>query len=369
MRLVYLICILSIASSVSSAQNFTAQQARNTPLSWKDSASLHFEFSNTNFFKNNEYSNEILNGYTLFGFNATPKFTYYLSKNTKITGGANFLKYFGEETFHEIKPVFRVQQNFSPNLSLIIGTIHNSNCHGLIKPLYHPELLITDPTEYGLQFLFQNRRFNIDLWLDWQRFITNKSDFQEEFITGLNAETQLLSQSAPLELFIPLQTVIEHKGGQIGEQDKPISTIANTAIGVGAKIPIRSDKNYLQLKQFVSGYHKITNKNEAPYNKGVGFYSRLNVRIHSFDLNFGYWQGSKYLSIAGDPIYQSYSLKKDEKLPKRKMLEAGLQYSQRFPFAKFMANFTGIYDLLDGNSDYYIGLYLYVDLDRIILKP
>jgi hypothetical protein len=368
MRLIYLTFLLSIISSVVYTQNFKAHLLKDSPAVRSDSASLYFEFTNSNFFKNNEYSNDILNGYTLLGFNAAPKLSYYLSKNTKITGGANFLKYFGKEPFHEINPVFQVQQKLTPDLSFIIGTINNSDRHALIRPLYHPELLLTDPTEYGLQFLFQNTHFKVDLWLDWQRFITKKSDFQEEFITGFSSETQILSKNAPIELSIPLQMVIKHKGGQIGEQDNPISTLANSAVGLSAKYPL-AKKKFLEFENIIAGYNKITDKNKEPFNKGLGLYSSLRLGLKAFNLNFSYWQGSKFLTIAGDPIYQSYSLKNDEKLPKRKMLEAGLQYSKDFPYSTFVVNFQWIYDLMYNNPDYFAGLYLYINLNRVLLKP
>ncbi len=369
MRLFYLTFLFCILSFFAYTQNFKTQPLKNAITSWKDSASLHFEFTNTNFFKNNEYSNNILNGYTLIGFNATPKLSYYLSGNTKITGGINLLKYFGKENFHEIKPVFRIHRKFNPQLSLIIGSIDNSNCHALTRPLYHPEILLKDPTEYGLQFLFQNRRFDIDLWLDWQRFITKKSDFQEEFITGISSESRLLTQNAPIEVYIPFQMLIKHKGGQIGDQEQPVSTISNAAIGVGARLPIATDNNFLQFENFITGYNKITDKSNEPFNKGAGLYSKLKLRINAFDFNFSYWRGSKFITIAGDPIYQSYSLKENEKLPEKEILEAGLRYTQNFPHSKFTVNFKGLYDLMNNSPDYYVGLYLYVDFDRIVLKP
>jgi hypothetical protein len=369
MRLIYLTFLFCFLASFAYNQNFKTQPLNKGPIRWKDSASLYFEYSNTNFFKNNEYSNDILNGYTLFGFNAAPELSYYLSENTKIKGGANFLKYFGEKGFHEIKPLFQVEQKFSSNLSLIFGSIKNSNCHDLISPLYNPELLLIDPTEYGLQFLFQNKRFDIDLWLDWQRFITEKSDFQEEFITGFNSEIRLLSDNAPIKLLFPTQMVIKHKGGQIGNQEEPVSTLVNTATGVGLKLPLKTDDNSLKFETLITGYHKITDKSNEPFNKGLGLFSRLNFRINAFDLHFSYWQGSNYISVAGDPIYQSYSLKKDKKMPKRKILKSGLQYSQKFRYTKLAVNFQWIYDLNLNNPDYVVGLYLYLNLNRILLSP
>jgi hypothetical protein len=367
MRLLFFCFLICTATFFSYSQSPDPLYGQDTFLQWRDSYSLYFEFSNRNYFKNNEYSNDIINGYTLIGYKATPKISYYLSDQTKISGGAFFSKNFGEPGFHDIKPVFTIQQKLSPNFSLLTGTIYNSNRHNLIRPLYHPEILIKDPTEYGLQFLYHTRDVYLDLWLDWQRFITRNSEFQEEFITGFSAETQLLSENSLTKLFIPLQIIIKHKGGQIGKQDNPISTLVNSAAGLGLNFPL--SPGTFQLESYVTGYKKLTDNSQEPFSRGLGFYSKLNYQLNQFRFNFSYWQASRFLTIAGDPLLQSYSLKKDKKVTERKLLEGGLQYSQAFPYTKLSAKFHFIYDLQTSNADYYMGLFVNINLDRILLRP
>ena len=48
---------------------------------------LNFRIENSNFFKNNEYFNDIIQGQTLIGWFLSPKFTYYPVKNAKIEAG------------------------------------------------------------------------------------------------------------------------------------------------------------------------------------------------------------------------------------------------------------------------------------------
>src|SRR6056297_1956641 len=205
MRFYYLVFILFSLIKLTYSQEFSPDPFHKSESTWKDSSALYFEFSNTNFFKNNEYFNDIVAGYTLTGFNATPTLSYHLSEKTKIKAGGHFLKLFGDEGFREIKPVFTVHQKFNPNFSFLIGTIDNSKKHSLIRPLYDPELLLTDPTQYGLQFLFKNTALEFDLWLDWQRCIHQNSPFQERFITGLSSKIYLLKEYNVFRLYLPLQ--------------------------------------------------------------------------------------------------------------------------------------------------------------------
>ncbi|MGM0496512.1 MAG: hypothetical protein ACQESJ_01195 [Bacteroidota bacterium] len=369
MHFYYLAIILFFIIKITYSQEFSPEPFHESKSQWKDSSALYFEFSNTNFFKNNEYFNDIIAGYTLTGFNATPSISYHPSEKTKITAGGHFLKLFGDDGFHDIKPVFTVHQKFNPNFSFLIGTIDNSKNHSLIRPLYDPELLLTDPTQYGFQFLFKTTALELDLWLDWQRFIHQDSPFRERFITGLSSKTHLLAENNPFKLYIPLQIITKHKGGQINNQDKPVSTLINSATGIVAEFPLTLENQSLQLENYITGFNKLNDKSEEPYKSGLGYYSKFIYNIDQFSFNAGYWRGSKFLSVYGDPIYQSFSIKNDEQIKEREILEGGFNYSRSFSHVTFSSNIQMLYDTYSETMDYYFGIYLFLKMDRFILKP
>ena len=369
MRFYYLVIILFLIIKLTYSQEFSPKPFYESESTWKDSSTLYFEFSNTNFFKNNEYFNDIVAGYTLTGFNATPTISYRLSEKTKIKAGGHFLKLFGDNGFHEIKPVFTVHQKFNPNFSFLIGTIDNSKNHSLIRPLYDPELMLTDPTQYGLQFLFQLQSVEFDLWLDWQRFIHQNSPFQERFVTGLSSKTHLFRENNTLRLYLPFQVITRHRGGQIDTDDKPVSTLVNSATGAVAGFLFNSEGHSLQLENYITGFNKLNDKSDEPYKSGLGFYSKLTWELDRLNFNIGYWRGSHFLSVFGDPLYQSYSIKDERKIHKREIVEGGLEYSRNFSHATFSANLQLLYDTHSANLDYYFGVYLFLSMDRIILKP
>ena len=49
---------------------------QNTNIQLADTSKLFLQLDNTNFIKNNEYFGDIAEGYTLLGFNLTPKLVY-----------------------------------------------------------------------------------------------------------------------------------------------------------------------------------------------------------------------------------------------------------------------------------------------------
>ena len=369
MRFYYITFILLFLIKLTYSQEFSPESFHESESTWKDSSVLYFEFSNTNFFKNNEYFNDIVAGYTLTGFNATPTINYHPSENTKIEAGGHFLKLFCDDGFHEIKPVFTVIQKFNSNFSFLIGTIDNSKNHSLIKPLYDPELMLTDPTQYGLQFLFQSQAVKFDFWLDWQRFIHQNSSFQERFITGLSSKIYLLKENDLFRLYLPLQVIIKHRGGQINNYDEPVSTMVNSATGAVAEFPLNSEDHSLLLENYITGFNKLNDKSDEPYKRGLGYYSKFTYHIDQFNFNVGYWQGSRFLSIFGNPVYQSYSIKNERKIQEREILEGGLKYSRSFSHATFSTNIQMLYDTHSDNLDYYFGIYLFLSMERLIIKP
>ena len=166
---------------------------------------LSVELDNISFFKDNEYAGTVMKGYSLPGMWLEPKVVYYPLKNMKLELGAHALIYSGAYKFpnyayHDIAtwkgnqyqrgthilPYFRAQLALS-HVNLILGDIYGGSNHGLIAPLYSPELNLTADPEMGLQFLYDSRHLHLDAWVNWLSYIFEEDTHQEAFIVGLSS--------------------------------------------------------------------------------------------------------------------------------------------------------------------------------------
>lgn len=365
MRFYYLVFCLLICNST----GFSQQSAETDRADSLHAKLLQLEFSNTNFFRNNEYTNNFQKGYSLIGFHAAPKLNYQLSKGTQIHAGGFFLRYFGEKGFHAIKPIFTVRHRFSPSFAMLMGSLHNQKRHGLSNILYDPERMLTDPTEYGIQFLYEKKNLQADLWLDWQQFIHPGSPFQEEFVVGFSSRTDLLSNHPGIDLSLPVQSLIKHKGGQIDSTEQPISTLLDFAAGITGEFHFSgNEEHFIRAESYLTGFRKLTNESPEPFKSGLGLYAQVSLNYKSFELGTGYWKGNKFRSIMGDPLYQSFPFMEGTKGEKRELIEGNLRYLIEFSEVTFSARMRMLYDTNTQKLDYHYGIYLFIDFNRPILR-
>ena len=70
---------------------------------------VQFHFAALSYVKNNEYFNEIADGYTLFGYYLNPTVSYQPHQKVQIEAGVFVRKVFGNSGFKETEPTFTVQ--------------------------------------------------------------------------------------------------------------------------------------------------------------------------------------------------------------------------------------------------------------------
>ena len=144
---------------------------------------LFFDFKSTSFLKNNEYF-EIIRGWTGIGFMLKPQLTYQPTKTTKIEAGYFLEKFSGRSSFYKPLPLFRIKQKLSKSLEVVMGHLYGNLNHKLAEPMFQFDRYYSDNVEYGIQFLFNNKYFESDLWINWEKFIFYNDPFKEEFILG-----------------------------------------------------------------------------------------------------------------------------------------------------------------------------------------
>lgn len=138
--------------------------------------------------------------------------------------------------------------------------------------------------------------------------IYKPSGEQEQIFAGGSSDITI-KQTSKFKLSVPLQVLVFHQGGQIDTLDKPLRTYFNAAAGFKFRyftsgfIKSVSTENYLVGFNDHSGVQQQAFKNDGAVYLNAGVESRLGSLILS------YWNGSKYISTAGMPIFQSVSNK------------------------------------------------------------
>ena len=205
------------------------------------------------FFKDNEYGGEHSKGYTLPGFWLRPRLTYQPINAIRLELGAHALVFDGANkypcyAYHDIArwkgsqyqsgfhilPFFRATAVWKKT-TFVLGDIYGGASHGLMEPLFAPELNLTQDPEMGFQLLHRRRRYTLDAWINWQSYIFEEDTHQEAFTVGVAQRIALSPATARLQFYIPIDIIVQHRGG---EQDLPqyelgVQTLVNGGAGVG----------------------------------------------------------------------------------------------------------------------------------------
>ena len=131
-------------------------------------------------------------------------------------------------------PWFRAQVALSDHVNIVLGDLYGAANHNLIEPLYNPELnMVADP-EMGLQLLYNSRRFDLDVWVNWESFIFREDIHQEAFTVGLSTRFKFNDPDSRFHFYAPLQVLVQHRGGELDTiLTNSVRTLMNGAVGIG----------------------------------------------------------------------------------------------------------------------------------------
>ncbi|MDP4225838.1 MAG: hypothetical protein Q8910_05615 [Bacteroidota bacterium] len=346
--------------------------SNNKEINPADSGKLLFRTENTNFFKNNEYFNKIVVGYTEIGYLLKPELVYSPTSRIRISGGVQLLKYSGINKFSDVLPVFSFQYKLLPQLDVVMGSIYGGLNHKLIEPVYQFENSYNHPVENGVQFLYKSSRIESDIWLEWERFIFQGSPYQEQLCQGTSSKIWLNDKDKKLTVSIPIQTIITHHGGQINaNKDQPLQTIAN--LGSALSLDWNRPESFIKKINFqgwLIDYHDLSPNKQQKFNSGFGLYPCLNLESQCFKMMCAYWAGNKFFSLKGEPMFRSVSTVDSMYTEKnRQLLNFKLAYEKYI--AKGIAlslRFESYYGMKDHNFDYSYGLHLIFNRDFFITR-
>lgn len=354
-----------------SAQLFPPSFYKSSELDSSLDNSIIFRIENSNFLKNNEYFNDIIQGYTLIGWFVNPKLTYHPSKNAKIEAGVHFLKYSGIDNFTRVLPTLSFQYKINQSIDVILGTLYGNTNHNMIEPLFRYEYFFTDNIENGLQFLFKTNRYKGDLWINWQEFIFKGDDKQEIFTMGISNHFFISNKESQHQFSIPLQILFVHQGGQINETNKKLITHNNDAIGLSYAYHFtNSFFKTVGTENYYLIYKDMSGNNQFPYLLGYGLYTNLFAQAGDFHARASWWYGDHYISLRGNPIFQSKSTIYTSHYEKQRALVSGrLMYEKEaIKGLNIGAGLEMYFDLYNYYTDYWYMFYINFNRDFFIKK-
>lgn len=294
------------------AQNVVFGQLDNTTFEDRlqieeaDTGKLFLGLNFLGFSKNNEYFDTIIEGYTLLGYQLHPKLTYYPRKNVRMDAGVFVQQDFGNRDFSTVVPTVSLKVTKGP-FTLVFGNIESSLNHRLIEPLYDFERVLNDRLETGIQLQTITDGLFFDLWLDWQHMIYNNDPEQERFVSGLSLSKRIINKGS-MQVSLPIQIQMSHKGGQINVNPPPLETVMNNAIGMEVRKEASGWIKDWMVDGFYVYYNNMSSTNVRPYKDGAGYYVNGNISTSlGLDVMVSYWQAHEFISIQGGKVYPSVS--------------------------------------------------------------
>lgn len=252
-------------------------------------------------------------GYTIFGYQFNPQIGYQFTRNLAIEGGIYLRKDFGTKDFNEILPTFSIRYHKN-DFKMIFGNLDGSLNHGLIEPIYAFENLMTKRMENGIQFLVKKKKYDIDLWINWQNMLYRMVNDYERFWAGMNYNA-LKINTDKIEFRVPLQGTVRHNGGQIarggtvgGPDLEGVYTNLNGSAGLFLKYKLQNKK----IEHVYVDARYVINKNNSNDSSiliklGDGVMANIGFKVFKTDFMFTYWYGHDYLSEYGSDLYSSAS--------------------------------------------------------------
>ena len=315
---------------------------------------LLFVFNSINFLKNNEYSGDIIEGYTLIGYSVEPALMYYAGDRLRIRAGIHVQKYNGMEHFSHVRPVLSAHLALTPTTHIIMGALSGHIHHRMPEPLFEPEKQFTRPVEAGLQVLINKPRFWMDSWVDWEKFVQLGDEFPEKFTFGLSTQTLLRDPLSEWQISLPVNILATHTGGQISNYPEPVQTISNAGVGV------HLDRQWFQFvtRAGFFGYHlryrNMSDENKLGINNGYAWYAGASLESKRGNALLGYFRGNDFIAPMGSRLFQSISgINPDWYQPLRNLLVGKIDYHRTFlKQIKFTFRTETYYDLDQRRLDF-----------------
>ncbi len=362
-----------LASAAGSAQAYLPERSLGL-LQDSLSGDLNLRIDAHSFLKNNEYFSPLTQGFTGIGVIFQPKLAYQVDAQTSIHMGYHFLKFSGLNQISEAIPLFRIEHQFSPSVSLVMGQIYSGLHHDLEEPHYRVDRDYQNNVEYGVQLFFDQEWIHVDSWVHWAQFIQRNDPFPESIYAGQNYDLRIW-QGARFGLFAQAEVLISHQGGQIDRPSDIDRTLMNGMMGITPSWLIAKDQSVsLQCQYYISRVNKqVSDMNSNlyyPFDRGQGLLIRGRYDATYLSASIAYWQAEEYISSIGESLFASVSdFDQSIQQPARSLLHSRLSYDRNVsPHLSLLMQANAYYDLDAAHLDYSVQLSLRVAFDLLVKK-
>ena len=254
---------------------------------------LKVELESISFFRDNEFSSRLSDGYSLPGLWIQPKLTYMPLRQIKLELGLQALIFNGTN---------RYPNYVYHDIALWKGDQYTRGAH---------LLNLTQDPEMGLQFLWDLPRIHADLWLNWQSYIFREDTHQEAFTVGTTWQFMLGNLDSRLHWYVPVQVVAQHRGGEQNVERRAVETIYNASVGAGAKWDVgrRVLKSLTAEANGLLAYQQTGNL--WPFRSGAAGYATVRLGLWKFlDTGVSYFCAPKhFVSLYGNHFFSTLSVK------------------------------------------------------------
>ncbi len=331
----------------------------STTFNREDTGKLTLGIDNLNYLRNYEYFGKIPLSYTLFGSQFIPQLKYQVNPHFSLRAGIFLRREFGIGGFVSAMPVLTAKYQ-KGSLSFLIGTLEGALNHRFIEPIYDFESIISDRIEQGTQLIINKKNLWLDWYIDWEKAIERYELYREEFTTGISSSIKLINNGR-INIEIPLQIMLAHKGGQIDTSGLPVETLMNTA--VGASFTFAANGSFLKAirtEHFFVYYKDLSGTKLQLYKEGTGIYSSLTFKTKHFEIDTRYWKGNRFFGPRGGALYSSIS----EKVPgygekERELIFLSFIYDkQLFPNVFIDLRLEPYYDVKNKFTEYAYSVFL-----------
>jgi len=264
---------------------------------------LSLNISTSNFVKDNEYFNRMVEGYTLIGFWAEPTLEYTIGNRTSIRAGLSTVRFFGKDGFYNTEPILSIRHAFTPNISLTMGSLPYSQ-HGIPDPLLDPERFYLHRVDNGALIQLTASRIYSDTWLSWDRF-SFYGDTVQELISAGNGSRITLLNNERFQIQLPIYLIITHRGGQLVRPKQPIETLVN--VGSGISLLWQINRLTIELNPNYFLYRKLTSHPSQPFSEGWAIYPVLKLSNNHVVWEAGWWDGHNFIAPKGEKIFTQIS--------------------------------------------------------------
>lgn len=317
---------------------------------------LGLEVEAFSFFKDNEFEGEQSKGYSLPGIWVQPRLTYQPLAAISLEAGFHAAIFDGANkypcyAYHDIGtwkgnqyqrgahvlPFFRATARLGA-LTFVLGDLYGATRHGVVEPLFNPELDLTQDPEMGLQLKVERPRYHMDAWVNWQSFIFEEDTHQEAFTVGLSQRIGLTPQPptlnfklSTLNFYLPIDILVQHRGGEQDETDMGVQTLCNGAAGIGLRW--NAGRRVFQgLTAEVLGLLAWQQSGQLwPFDTGGGVSASVRADLwNDIRLLGGLTYVKDFVSLYGVPFYSTISQKHGGRFDHMLAPHVGVEWSHTF---------------------------------------